>query len=117
MGDAPEDPPLGSLIGQLVADAHSVARAELEVIRQTALFKLAAAQQALIGLAVALVLALGATTTLLVGLAFGLAYWIGNILATLLVTVLALATSGLLARWAARRLTMAVAAKPEGSIP
>ena len=117
MGDEPEDLPLGALLGQLVADAHAVARAEVEVIRRSVLFKLAAAQQALIGLAIALVLALGAATALLVGLALGLAQWIGIILATLVVTILALALAALLARWAARRLTLAASAKPEGTLP
>lgn len=117
MGDQPEDPPLGTLLGQLVVDAQTVARAEIEVVRQTLLLKVAAAQQALIGLGIALVLALGAATALLVGLALGLAHWIGIILATLVVTMLALGAAALLARWAARRLALAVAAKPEGTIP
>ncbi len=117
MADESEDPPLGSLIGQLVVDAHSVASAEMEVVRQTALFKLAAAQQALIGLAVAVVLALSATTTLLVGLAMTLARWLGIAGAALLVTVLALAAAALLARWAARRLALAMAAKPNETTP
>jgi hypothetical protein len=117
MGDEPEDPPLGALLGELVADAHAVARAEIEVVRQTALFRLALAQQALIFLAVALLLALGAATALLVGLAIGLAHWIGIILATLVVTILALAIAALLARWAARRLALAISAKPEGTLP
>jgi len=117
MGDEPEDPPLGNLLGQLVADAHAVARAEVDVIRRTVLFKLAAAQQALIGLAVALVLALGAATALLVGLTLGLAHWIGITPASLIVTILALGVAALLARWAARRLALAVSAKPDGSLP
>jgi hypothetical protein len=117
MADDEEDPPLGALLGELVADAHAVARAEMEVIRRTVLFKLAAAQQALICLAVALVLALGAATALLVGLALGLAQWIGILLASLVVTILALGVAALLARWAARRLAVAVSAKPEGSLP
>ena len=117
MGEHPEDPPLGALLGQLVADAHSVARAELEVVRQTILFKYAAAQPALICLALALTLALGATTTLLVGLAMGLSRWLGIAAAALLVTILALAAAALLARWAARRLALAVAAKPNETTP
>jgi hypothetical protein len=119
MGDAdePEDLPLGTLLGQLVVDAQTVARAEMEVVRQTVLYKLAAAQQALISLAIALVLALGAATTLLIGLAMGLAQWIGMLLATLVVTAVALGGAALLARWAARRLALAVSAKPEGTTP
>jgi hypothetical protein len=117
MGEHPDDPPLGVLLGQLVADAHSVARAELEVVRQTILFKYALAQQALICLALALVLALGATTTLLVGLAMALARWLGIAGAALLVTVLALVTAALLVRWAARRLALAAAAKPNETTP
>jgi hypothetical protein len=117
MGDHPDDPPLGTLLGQLVADAHSVVHAELDVVRQRALFKLAAAQQALIYLAVALVLALGATTTLLIGLALTLARWLGIAGAALLVTILALAAAALLARWAARRLSLAIAAKPNETLP
>lgn len=117
MGDEPEDLPLSDLLGQLVADAHGVARAEVEVIRQTVLFKLAAAQQAVICLVIALVLALGAATALLVGLALGLAHWIGITLASLVVTALALGVAALLARWAARRLAVAVSARPEGPLP
>jgi hypothetical protein len=116
MADESEDPPLGTLLGELVADAHAVARAEMEVVRQTILFKLAAAQQALICLGIALVLALGAATALLVGLALSLAHWIGIALASLAVTILALAIAALLARWATRRLTLAVTAKPGGTL-
>jgi UPF0716 family protein affecting phage T7 exclusion len=47
----------------------------------------------------------------------GLAQWIGMLLATLVVTAVALGGAALLARWAARRLALAVSAKPEGTTP
>lgn len=111
-----EDPPLGTLFNQLLTDAQAVARAEIDVARQTLLFKLASARQGLILLAGAMLLVIGATTAFLVGLAFTLAHWIGIALATLVVTVLALAAAGLFARWAMRRLSQAVAAKPEDAV-
>ena len=117
MGEPPtEEPPLGTLFNQLLTDAHAVARAEIDVVRQTVLFKLANARQALILLAGATVLVIGAITALLVGLALSLAHWLGIALATLLVTILALAAAALFARWATRRLSQAIAAKPEETI-
>lgn len=113
MGEAPEDPPLGTLLNQLVTDAQAVARAEIDVVRQTILFKLANARQALVLLAGAVVLAIGAAAALLVGLVLSLSPWLGVAPATVLVALAALAVAGLFARWAARRLSLAVAAKPE----
>jgi hypothetical protein len=111
MGDE-EDLPLGALLNRLLADAQAVARAEIDVIRQTILFKLAAAQQALVLLAIALVLGLGATTALLVGLTMALAHLIGPLLATLAVVAVAAAIAALCARWAVGRLSAAMSAKP-----
>jgi hypothetical protein len=112
MGDQPEEPPLATLFSQLLADALAVGRAELDVIRQLILYKLAAAQQALLCLAGVLVLAIAAVAVLLIGLALVLAHWLDLAVAALVVAVVALLVAGLVARWAARRLATAVSAKP-----
>jgi hypothetical protein len=114
MSETSDEPPLGTLLTQLLADGRAVARAEIEVVRQTALAKLAAAQQALIFLAVALLLSIAAATVLLIGLAMVLAHWLGPPAATLVVAILAFAIAGLLARWAVRKLAAAGSAKPDG---
>ncbi len=100
----PQEESVGALIGRLVEDGKSFARAEIGYYRILATAK---AREAGIGLGfgvVALVLACSAITALLVGLILSLATLIGPGLATAAVVLVTLAIAGLLGWFAYKHL-------------
>ena len=90
--DAPAQDPneesIGDLIGRLLDDGRSYARAEIDLIRQIARHRAARARTGLIMLAAGAVLALSALTALILGLVLGLATLIHPLLAGLAVAAL-----------------------------
>lgn len=92
----PQEESVGALLGRLVEDGKSFARAEMGYYRLLLTGKL---KEAGVGLgfgAAALVLACSAITALLVGLILSLATLIGPGLATLAVVLVTLGLAGLL---------------------
>lgn len=92
----PQEESVGALLGRLIGDGKSFARAEVGYYRLLLTGKL---KEAGVGLgfgAAALVLACSAITALLVGLILSLATLIGPGLATLAVVLVTLALAGLL---------------------
>ena len=90
--DAPAQDPneesIGDLIGRLLDDGRSYARAEIDLIRQIARHRAARARTGLSMLAAGAVLARSALTALILGLVLGLATLIHPLLAGLAVAAL-----------------------------
>ena len=87
---------VGELLGRLVEDGKTFARAEVRYYRTLAMGKLAEAKTGVVFELGALVIALSALTALLVGLILTLATLVGPGFATLIVIVVALVLAGLL---------------------
>lgn len=84
----PNDESIGDLIGRLLEDGRSYARAEIDLLRQIARHRAARARTGLILVAAGAVLALSALTALILGLVLGLATLIHPLLAGLVVAAL-----------------------------
>jgi len=83
-----EDPPdtsIAELVHQLVEDGRTVARAEINLYREVALYRLNRAKAGAIAIGIGALLALATFITLLVMLAEGLAVRIGPVAAGLVV--------------------------------
>lgn len=93
---------IGVLVGRLVEDGKTYARAEIGYYRTLVTGKLGEAVKPAIFGGAALVIALSAVTALLVGLILTLATLVGAAFATLIVIVAALSFAGLLG-WLAYR--------------
>jgi divalent metal cation (Fe/Co/Zn/Cd) transporter len=104
-----EEESIGALFAQLIDDAGTAVRAELNLYRTTALSHLVRARLAMIFAAVAVLLAQASVTALLVALAWGLARWLGPVGAGLAVAFAGLAISALLLRAAMKRFRAAAA--------
>jgi hypothetical protein len=74
-----EEESIGGLFAQLIDDAGTAVRAELNLYRTTALSHLVRARLAMIFAAVAVLLIQASVTALLVALAWGLARWLGPV--------------------------------------
>lgn len=103
---------IGVLIGRLVEDGKSYARAEIGYYRTLAASKFAEARLGLIFGATALVIALCSVTALLVGLILALAPLVGPGWATLIVILAALALAALLGWLAWQRIQRLFGSKP-----
>jgi len=91
-----EEPPeasIGDLVHQLVEDGRTAARAEFNLYREIALYRIGKAKAGAIALAIGALLALAGLITLLVMIAVGLAVLIGPVAAGLIVA----AAAGLIA--------------------
>lgn len=102
----PAETSIGELVQQLVEDGRSVARAELSLYREIALYRINKAKTGAIALAVGALLALAALITLLVMLAQGLAVRIGPVAAGLVVAGIAAVLAFLLIRFGIGRLAV-----------
>ena len=102
----PADAPIAELVHQLVEDGRSVARAELNLYREIALYRIGKAKAGAIAIAVGALLALASFITLFVMLAEGLAVLIGPIAAGLVVAGIGAIASFLLIRFGASRMAV-----------
>ena len=102
----PAESSIAELMQQLVEDGRSVARAELALYREIALYRINKAKTGAIALAAGALLALAALITLLVMLAQGLAVRIGPIAAGLVVAGIAAILAFLLIRFGVSRLAV-----------
>ena len=102
----PADAPIAELVHQLVEDGRSVARAEFNLYREIALYRIGKAKAGAIAIAVGALLALAAFITLFVMLAEGLAVLIGPVAAGLVIAGIAGITAFLLIRFGARRMAV-----------
>ena len=100
----PQEPDrsIGEAIEQLFDNALDYARAELELLKARALEVVQDYVRAAILFAVAGLFALGGLVTLFVGIALGLAHWLGPFGGAVVSTLLAAGIAGLLA-WLALR--------------
>jgi putative superfamily III holin-X len=101
--DDPPEASIGDLFHQLVEDGTSVARAEINLYREIARYRVKRASIGLVALAAGGVLALAALIVLLVMLAIGLAVQIGPVAAGLVVAVVTGILAFLLIRFGAAR--------------
>jgi hypothetical protein len=81
-GNQGEDPPIGDLVGRLVDDAEAYARAELNVWKAIAEAKIDAFKVPSVLIAASLFFAQSAVTVLAVGVALGLAPFVGPVAAS-----------------------------------
>jgi hypothetical protein len=102
----PADTSIAELVHQLVEDGRSVARAEINLYREIALYRIGKAKAGAIALAVGALLALAAFITLFVMLAEGLAVLIGPVAAGLVVAGVAAMAAFLLIRFGVSRLAV-----------
>jgi hypothetical protein len=102
----PADASIAELVHQLVEDGRSVARAELNLYREIALYRIGKAKSGAIAIAVGALLVLAAFMTLFVMLAEGLAVQIGPVAAGLVVAGAAAIVAFLLIRFGASRLAV-----------
>jgi putative superfamily III holin-X len=102
----PAETPIAELVHQLVEDGRSVARAELNLYREIALYRIGKAKAGAIAITVGALLALAAFITLFVMLAEGLAVLIGPVAAGLVVAGIAAIAAFLLIRFGAGRLAV-----------
>ena len=90
--ESPTDSSIGDLLGRLVDEGRTVARAEANLYKQIALYRAGKAKTGLIALVAGGVLALCGLIAALVGVVMGLAVLIGPVLAGIVV----LAVTGLI---------------------
>jgi hypothetical protein len=102
----PADASIAELVHQLVEDGRTVARAELNLYREIALYRIGKAKSGAIALAIGALLALAAFITLFVMLAEGLAVQIGPVAAGLIVAGAGAIAAFLLIRFGASRLAV-----------
>jgi hypothetical protein len=102
----PADASIAELVHQLVEDGRSVARAEINLYREIALYRIGKAKTGAIAIAVGALLALAAFITLFVMLAEGLAVLIGPVAAGLVVAGAAALAAFLLIRFGASRMAV-----------
>jgi hypothetical protein len=99
---AEPDPSIGDLIERLFDDALAYGRAELELLKARAVEIAGDYVRAAVLFAVAAVFALAGLVTLFVGIALGLARWLGPLGGAIVSTLIAAAIAGLLV-WIALR--------------
>ena len=81
----PREESIGDLVGRLIEDGRSYARAEIDLLKQIARHRAARARTGLILLAVGAVLLLSSLTALILGLVLGLAALTGPLLAGIII--------------------------------
>jgi hypothetical protein len=106
-----EQESLGSLFGRLVEDGRDVARAEVALYQEIAKDRASRSGLAVGFIGGALLLAIAATTMLLISLGQGLAHWIGPAWGSLVSALIGFAIAGLLVKLAVSRLTAVFSAK------
>ena len=103
---------LGGLIGQLIEDARTLARAEVKLLKSKALALFRRSRTAILLLLIAACLAFASVVALMLGLVLALAPLVGAALAGVILLVAGLALAGLLG-WLAIRLIAGPPAKAE----
>ncbi|XHS00471.1 hypothetical protein ACFB49_20690 [Sphingomonas sp. DBB INV C78] len=99
--------PLGELFDQLVQEGKDVARAEVDVYRRKAVGRLMAARLGLALILGGVLIAFAAASAILVGLAIGLAKYIGPVGGGLAAGAIGLLIAALLVKLGANRLSPA----------
>jgi small-conductance mechanosensitive channel len=94
---------IGTLFSRLIDEGRELVRAEIGLYRQITLNRLLRSRTAVVLAVAAVLLAQASVTTLLVGVLFALAWWLGPIGGGLVVAALGLLTSWLLLRAALKR--------------
>ena len=95
---------IGDLFGRLADDGRAFVKAEADLYKAIALRRAGKAQNGLIAMALALMLAEAAVVVLLVGIALALARQIGPLLAGIVTAVAALLVAYLLVRFGMERM-------------
>lgn len=107
---------LGGLIGQLIEDARTLARAEVRLLKSKAFALLKRSRNAIVLLVIAACLAFASLVALMLGLVLALVPLVGAALAGVILLVAGLALAGLLA-WIAIRLLAGPEPRPEPETP
>ncbi len=102
--EGPDEASIGDLLGRLAEDGRAFVRAEAEVYKAVAARRAGKARNGAIAFAVALMLAEAGIVTLLVMIAFALAFHVGPILAGLIVAAAASIIAFLLVRYGAGKM-------------
>ncbi|MFN3944036.1 MAG: phage holin family protein [Allosphingosinicella sp.] len=95
----PPDESIGDLIGQLIEDGRTYARAEVNLYKQIAAYRASKAKNGIAALGAAAVLGLSALTAITVGLVMGLAVIIGPVAAGIAVAAAYGIVAFVLLRW------------------
>lgn len=98
------DRPIGELISQLVEQGGDVVRAEVTVYRRLALRKMFAARVAVALMLAGVLLAFGSAGALVIGLAIGLARFVGPVAGGVIAGLIGFVVAGLLFREGLKRL-------------
>lgn len=106
-GAEQEEVPLGELFDQLVQEGKDVARAEVDFYRRMAVGRLMAARIGLALILTGVLFAFAAASAILVGLAIGLAHYIGPVGGGLVAGAIGLLIAALLVKLGAKRLSHA----------
>jgi hypothetical protein len=102
--EEPVEASIADLVHQLVEDGRLVARSELNLYREIALYRINKAKTGAIALAGGALLSLAALITLLVMIAMGLAVQVGPVAAGLIVAAVAALVGYLLIRFGVNRI-------------
>jgi len=103
-GSGDDERPIGEIVGRLIDEGKDYARAELGLVRATAMVKAEGYKLPAILFGVAILVAQAAVAVLAFTLFLGLAPWIGTVLAGLLTGAIVLGVAGLLVWLAVRKL-------------
>ncbi|MDB5685251.1 MAG: hypothetical protein JWM38_2586 [Sphingomonas bacterium] len=101
--DSGEPETLGALFARLIDDGANLFRAELNLYRQGALRRAARAKTPVIMVVAAVLLVQSSVTTMLVGLALGLARWLGPVGGGLAAALVGLIAAAILLKMAMAR--------------
>lgn len=101
----PADESIGDLVHQLVDDGRSLARAEINLYKQIALYRASKAKTGIAALVAGGLLAYAGLIAALVGLVLGLANLIGPVAGGLVVLAVAGIVAFLLVRWGAGKMS------------
>jgi len=102
--DKEPDKPIGELFNTLVEQGGELVRAELAVYRRIALRKVFAARAAVAMMLAGILLAFGSASALVIGLAIGLARFVGPVGGGVLAGLIGFLIAGLLFREGLKRL-------------
>ena len=106
------DESLGGLVSRVVDDGKRLVQAEVDLYKQIAVRKVAGFQTAVVLAVAALFFVQAALTTLLVGLGFAIAHWIGIAGGVIVAALLGFAAAGLMVWIALRKFSTAASADP-----
>ncbi|TMJ11730.1 MAG: phage holin family protein [Alphaproteobacteria bacterium] len=99
VGNPTEEPSIGELFGQLAEDGKTLLRSEVGLYREIALYRVGKAKFGVAALLGAALLANTALIVIFVGIAMGLAKWIGPVGGGFASAAIALVIAFVLVRW------------------